>query len=297
MSVDELIALKPFSTRLFPKEARKSSSTLAGGYVSPFRGRGIDFSEVRSYQPGDDIRSMDWRVTARTGKPHTKLYVEERERPVYLFVDFSASMHFGSRVAFKSVIASKVAALLAWSSVAHGDRIGCFLVNDKDHFELKAQSGRRGVTRVLSLLAEWSQRSPGEGITGHSGFSNTFLRAQRVIKPGSLIFLISDFQFFDAAHVHPLQNLARHCDLVSIQVRDPLEISAPPAGIYNITDGKYIRSLNFFSKTLLENFDKQRREQQSVLNKFCTRNGIKYISLASNEDLTSTLQHAFAERG
>ena len=128
VSIDsqELIALRHYATTISLKSKRNTASQ-SGAYLSPFKGRGMEFDEARPYQPGDDIRSIDWRVTARTGKPHTKMFGEERERAVVVCLDYRAPMFFATRGAFKSVIASKMAALLAWASEHHGDRVqvGC----------------------------------------------------------------------------------------------------------------------------------------------------------------------------
>ena len=124
-----------------------------GGYVSPYRGRGMEFEEVRAYQPGDDIRNMDWRVTARTGRPHTKLFREERERPVLFLVDLGPSMAFGTRVAFKSVVAARAAALLAWAARDNGDRIGGIVFAGKRHRELRPAARERG---MLPFSRHWS---------------------------------------------------------------------------------------------------------------------------------------------
>ena len=124
LTVDELLALRRDALGLDLTSRYRVSSTLAGGYRSKFRGRGMDFDEVRTYQPGDDIRNIDWRVTARTGKPHTKLFKEERERPVFLLIDQSKHLFFGSRNALKSVVAARAASLLVWASINAGSRIG-----------------------------------------------------------------------------------------------------------------------------------------------------------------------------
>ena len=129
-SIEELASMRYNTTGLNPLAHKKALASMAGGHISSFRGRGIDFSEVRIYQPGDDIRNIDWRVTARTNKPHTKLYREERERPVYIVVDQCQSMFFGSKKTFKSVTAARAAANLAWGTIDNGDRVGGLVFSD-----------------------------------------------------------------------------------------------------------------------------------------------------------------------
>ncbi|MEL0036505.1 MAG: DUF58 domain-containing protein [Gammaproteobacteria bacterium] len=135
LTVDELLSLRQQASALDLASKYQVSSTLAGGYRSKFRGRGMDFDEARLYQPGDDIRNIDWRVTARTGKAHTKLFKEERERPVFILIDQSARLFFGSKVAFKSVIAARASALLVWACVNAGCRIGGVIFDDNNHLE------------------------------------------------------------------------------------------------------------------------------------------------------------------
>ena len=140
----------------------RALSVLAGPNKSNFRGRGIDFEEVRNYQPGDDIRSIDWRVTARTGTAHTKLFREERERPVLVAVDQRSSMFFGSSHCFKSVLAAQLASLLAWSALDAGDRVGGLVFNDASHREIRPRRSRKTVLALLSQIsAVQSHAAPG----------------------------------------------------------------------------------------------------------------------------------------
>ena len=133
--------------------ARLARARLAGDHLSRFRGRGMDYRESRAYQPGDDVRSMDWRITARTGVPHVKLYQEERERPVVLFLDLNPGMFFGSRGMLKSVAAARAAALVAWAAAERGDRVGAMLF-DGGHCDLPPRGGRHGVLRLIRELVE-----------------------------------------------------------------------------------------------------------------------------------------------
>ena len=128
-----------------PLFSNSLNAQRAGSHLSSFRGRGMEYHESRPYQAGDDIRAIDWRVTARSGRTHTKVYREERERPVLLWVDLCRSMFFGTRNCFKSVLASKLAALLAWSSVQHGDRLGGLIFSERDHVEFRPRSGKASV--------------------------------------------------------------------------------------------------------------------------------------------------------
>ncbi|HMB58413.1 MAG TPA: DUF58 domain-containing protein, partial [Xanthomonadales bacterium] len=157
LTATELIALRPRCHALRLPMRQPAASALAGAYRSRFRGRGVDFVESRNYQPGDDIRNMDWRVTARTGRAHTKVFQEERERPVLIVLDASPSLYFGTRERLKSVAAGQLAASVAWSAVRRGDRIGGFLFAPGKHRELRPAGGRRGPMRVIQSVVDWLQ--------------------------------------------------------------------------------------------------------------------------------------------
>src|SRR5210317_539963 len=185
LTAAELIALQPRCHALRLPMRQAAASALAGAYRSRFRGRGVDFVESRNYQPGDDIRNMDWRVTARTGKPHTKIFQEERERPVLVVVDASPSLYFGTRTRLKSVAAGQLAAAIAWASVRRGDRIGAFLIAANGHRELRPTGGRRGAMRVIQGLVEWL--NPETAHQGQQPLSMSLERVRHAVLPGSLV--------------------------------------------------------------------------------------------------------------
>src|SRR6185312_7752608 len=151
----DLIAMRQHARREEHAASKRVAGSRAAAHASKLRGRGVDYVESRAYQPGDDIRQMDWRLTARSGRPHTKLFQEEREQSVLLIVDGNPSMHFGTRERFKSVQAARTAALAAWAAVQGGDRIGAVGFGPGLAAELKPGGGPRGALRVLRALAEW----------------------------------------------------------------------------------------------------------------------------------------------
>jgi uncharacterized protein (DUF58 family) len=230
ISSDELIRLR-LRARNFPLDRRlPARSVIAGAHASRFRGRGMDYQESRNYQPGDDIRSMDWRVTARSGQAHVKLYQEERERPVVLMIDLGPGMFFATRGAFKSVIVARAAALLGWAAVANGDRVGALLFNGR-HRELRPLGGQRGVLRLIRELV--AVTDPVQGTTTPASanhLNEALLRLRRVVRPGSLIFILSDFYAIDADTRRHLQRLRQHNDVVACQIVDPLRANRPRPG-------------------------------------------------------------------
>jgi len=215
-------------------------SIITGGHASRFRGRGMDYLESRGYQPGDDIRSMDWRVTARSGQAHVKLYQEERERPVVVLLDLGPGMFFATRGAFKSVIAARAAALIGWAAVQNGDRIGALLFNG-GHHELRPAGGQRGVLRLIRQLVSATDplQAPADHSTSSPGYLNDALaRLRRVARPGSLVFILSDFYAIDDDTRRHLQRLRQHSDVVACQIIDALETEPLPPGRYAVSDGR-----------------------------------------------------------
>jgi uncharacterized protein (DUF58 family) len=192
VSAASLIALHRDAVNL-PLKANKIGSRMSGQYISAFKGRGMEFDEVRPYQAGDDVRSIDWRVTARTDKPHTKLFREERERPILLWLDLRRSMFFGSRNYFKSVLAAKAASLLAWSTAQHGDRLGGLIFSENHHEEIRPRRGKSATLHFIQKIAEHSAWDNDQSNYQESTSTDAIHRLRRVAKPGSLIFLLSDF--------------------------------------------------------------------------------------------------------
>jgi len=234
VSLTELIALRGESRRLKLAPRGKVLATRNGGHLSRFRGRGMEFDESRIYVPGDDPRNMDWKVTARSGKPHVKLFREERERPVWLFVDLGPSMRFGTRTAFKSVAAARAAALLAWAATERGDRVGGLVFDETRSYDQVPAPRTRGVLPLLNALAQPPRTDTG---TGHAGVTRAATHLTRLVRPGSLVFLISDFLDVYKDPAVWLARLTEHSEVVLIHVVDPVEMAAPPAGRYPVSDG------------------------------------------------------------
>ena len=242
LSAEELIALRPRCNALRLPMRQPAASALAGAYRSRFRGRGVDFLESRNYQPGDDIRNMDWRVTARTGKPHTKVFQEERERPVLVVLDAGPTLYFGTRRRLKSVAAGQMAAAVAWAAVRRGDRIGGFLFAPGRHREIRPAGGRRGAMRMIQGLVDWLQPEEQQA-NGPEPLSRALERVRHTVRPGSLVIVISDFFGLDEHCNRHLSRLRQHSDVIGCQVLDAAEHSLPD-GRYPITDGEQATVLN-----------------------------------------------------
>lgn len=236
LTAAELIALRPRCQALRLPMRQAAASALAGAYRSRFRGRGVDFLESRNYLPGDDIRNMDWRVTARTGKAHTKVFQEERERPVLIVLDASPSLYFGTRQRLKSVAAGQMAAAIAWAAIRRGDRVGGFLFAPGRHRELRPAGGRRGAMRMIQGLVDWLVPGQPESVETEP-MSVALERVRHTVRPGSLVVIISDFFRMDEDCNRHLSRLRQHNDVIGCQVLDAAEYRLPE-GRYPISDGE-----------------------------------------------------------
>lgn len=266
LELGTLISLRYPARKLNLSYRSRALSTLAGPNKSNFRGRGIDFEEVRSYQPGDDIRTIDWRVTARTGAAHTKLFREERERPVLLVVDQRNSMFFGSRHCFKSVLSGQLASLLAWSALDRGDKVGGLVFGDTSHREIRPRRSRKNVLTLLSEITHYNIALPSKLVDAGASFSNMLDNLRRITRPGSSIFVVSDFRGAESTRASEhLFELAKHSELTAISCEDPLEAELPRAGTYTVTDGEKRSELHTASRQLRHDYARQRKSYQDRL--------------------------------
>ena len=228
---EELLALRGAAHGLTLQSRRRAQAALLGAHVSAHRGRGLEFQEVRPYTPGDDPRNIDWRVTARRGRPHTKLYHEERERPVWLLVDLQPGCFFGSRRQLKSALIVRTAALLAWVAVLDGDRIGAVIANGTAAARiLPARARLHGVLPLLEALLDAQPTAP--GIPAPQSLTDGLRAAAQLIKPGSQLLALSDFSGLAAQDESPWLPVARHNDIRLYWITDPLEERGLPAGRY-----------------------------------------------------------------
>lgn len=245
-TIDQLMSLRLTAKKLRLPKARTIARPQTGAHRSRFRGRGMEFSEVRAYQPGDDVRSIDWRVTARRQKPHTKLFNEERERPVFIVCDQSRSQFFGSHLSFKSVRAAETAALFAWTTLEHNDRVGGLVFSEQGHKEIKPARSRKRILAMLSAISEFNQslsidmNSP-ENIFS---FNDALNETVRLVKPGTLVVIVSDFRQHTNETEKLLSRLAQHNELLLVRTFDPLEEQLPPPGFYPVSNGKETLIIN-----------------------------------------------------
>jgi len=284
ISTPALVGLNRVAGGLTLRSGRVNART-AGEYLSLFRGRGMEFAESRPYQPGDDVRNLHWRVMARTGKPFTKLFREERERPVLVWVDLRERMFFATRGVLKAVVATRAAALVAWAANRHGDRIGGVIFSDQVHREIKPGRGTAAVLYMLRMMADhpaWDRRT--RCAADGRAAREAMIRLRRVVRPGSLVVLLSDFARLDQAGETNLARLARHNELLMMQIHDPFEAELPPPGSYRLTDGSEERVLNTADARHRALYAGHFAAHQDHLQRLARRHHISYLTCRTDQD-------------
>ncbi len=293
----QLIDQRHSGRQLNLAQRNRALSALAGPNKTNFRGRGIEFEEVRGYQPGDDIRTIDWRVTARTGSAHTKIFREERERPVLVVCDQRSPMFFGSRHCCKSVLASHCSALLAWAALDQGDRIGGLVFNDQRHNEIRPRRSRHSVLALLNLIEQYNRELPlpiGPGAGGQ--FTTLLLELRRIARPGCAIFLVSDFAgALDKSALEHLHQLSRHTEITALHCSDPLEKKLPARGRYRVTDGAQTADLFTGAESLRHSFEARYQRHLDCLHKEYGELGIPVLELSTDEAPLQRLQPYYGD--
>jgi uncharacterized protein (DUF58 family) len=270
---------------------------IEGGHVSPYKGRGVEFDESRPYQPGDDLRTMDWRVTARTGKPYTKVFREERNRPVFIWLDLRRPMLFATRGAFKAVRAAEVAGLVAWSAVANGDRLGGLVFSETEHHEQRPALGARSALRLLQTVSTpsfWSPPATAEAL--ETDAERALQRLTRVARPGSLIFLVSDFRRLGADYERRLLELAAHCDLVLAHCYDAVEVELPPPGRYRIQSVGRSFSIETSNEATRRRYRERFAARRAALEALCRRPGVRMVDCPTDAEPRTVLNQKFRSR-
>lgn len=233
-------------------------SVLSGRRASRVRGRGLEFEEIRGYLPGDDVRAIDWKVTARTGKPHVRVTREERDRPALILVDQRQSMFFGSRLNMKSVTAAEVAALAAWRILGSGDRVGGIVLSDAGLDEVRAGRSRAAVLRLLGFVAERNRALDAAAplVEDAPGLLNRALRqAAGIVTHDWLLVVVSDFDGADDETLRILSGIARRNDVVMALVHDPLAHELPDAGRLVVGDGRMQVEIDFADARVRRNLE------------------------------------------
>lgn len=272
------------------KAGHQVTNLLAGEYLSAFKGRGMEFDEVREYQPGDDVRSIDWNVTARMGQPYIKVFREEREMTMMLMVDVSQSLYFGTRDKSKVELAAEVAAVLAYLAIRSNDRIGLILFSDHVESFIPPSKGRSHVWNIIRSVL--THQAKGRS-TDLDGALKHFLK----IRPRrSLCFVISDFVADE--YQKTLSQVAHHHDLVCIDIEDPRENSWDDVGLMAIKDKESGRSLvvDTGNKMIQSKLHEQSNNKQNHLSRLSRQHGFDLLKLATDQSIVDGLMAVFKQR-
>ncbi|MGF1701956.1 DUF58 domain-containing protein [Photobacterium makurazakiensis] len=300
LSLAELLHYQKQSVRWLPP-ARSIWSYLSGHHDSAGKGRGMDFAEVRPYQTGDDVRSIDWRITARTGKPHTKLFTEERECPVMVAVDLSATMQYGTKLLYKSVQSAHIASLICWLTVAQKDRIGAVVIgNDRveDCIPTARQQGplqimntmKRVQERTLHVQLAQNSGSSQRGETNKETFFTAMSQLHRLCPKGSDLIIVSDFNSLSEKSEKRLKQLAQHNHLRLLHVYDPIEQGETAyRGRFWLGDQRRSLQANFGRQSTLSALQQDFELHQARLKKLANQLQSPLYSVSSGQPLLEQL--------
>ncbi len=265
--------------------------SLAGTRLSKLRGRGIDFSEVRAYEPGDDVRTIDWRVTARKNKPHTKIFREERERLTLIVVDQSQSMYFGSRLRLKSVAAAELAALTAWQAFSHNDRVGGMIIDNQGRAIHKPYRNVKAVARFLGDLCRANQRlKRGDEAPTRSHFTEALGQLRRLARNNFRIVIISDFQPLGDHWRDAFRALSQHNEVVAVRIYDALEAELPPADSYTVTDGAKRWQFHSGNRGLRKHYEARFEHANRSFETLCAQTAVAARLIKTDEPLATAAQ-------
>ena len=279
------------TVRLIEIKTRHIVNNIFGGeYHSAFKGMGMEFAEVREYYPGDDIRAIDWNVTARTGKPFIKKYDEERELTVMLIVDVSASGFFGTGESLKSDIMIELASILSFSAIKNNDKVGLLLFSDKIEEFIPPKKGKSHVLRVIREMIYHKAKDRKTDI------SIALEHIQKVLKRKSIIFLLSDF--WDDSYQQTMKLINKKHDLINIQILDKAEIAIPKLGMVKFHDAETQKSawIDTNNKQVQNISTKYIQNKNKVIKEFCKKNKIDFISIDTAEGYLNPLEQFFSTR-
>ncbi|WP_122072319.1 DUF58 domain-containing protein [Pseudophaeobacter sp. EL27] len=275
-----------------------SHSILNGQHASKIKGRGLNFEELRHYAIGDDVRTIDWKVTARTGAPYVRVYTEERDRPVMLIVDQRMSMYFGSALNMKSVTAAEAAAVAAFRVRDKGDRVGGIIFDDQGWQEVRPQSSARSLNRFLDLLARANCRlNANAPLAEPIPLSDPIRAAARIVKSGALVIVFSDFDGWDPETEKNLRAIAQHNELILFSVFDPTSEQLPPEMNIVVSDGTLQAQVNIGDDTVRRKLADFSTGRLASLFRFSSRYAVPVVPLTSAQETLPQLLRLLGGRG
>ena len=283
-SLESLLSQQQSARLLQQPQRYRKATKQAGNHQVRQLGRGMEFAESRPYSPGDDIRSMDWKVTARTGEPHTKLFEEERERPTLLWCDLRSGMFFATQGQFKSVVMTELASLLAWKSWMDGDRVGGILLSLNDELQMRPARSKSKVLQLMQQLADRSKNTPDFADKGDVSLGQSWKHLRRVLSPGSQVVLLSDFRGMDQESEQQLRRIARQSTVTLVSISDPFERQLPPKTQLKLSDGLRFLRLNTTKNGLRNDYEKSGQMQAQHLRKFALQCHARLIEISTTDD-------------
>jgi uncharacterized protein (DUF58 family) len=296
-SIDELARLQAEATGFSLLPRQPVHSLLAGRHASRLRGRGLSFDEIRQYRPGDDIRNMDWKVTARTRRPHVRVFTEERDRPSLLIVDQRQSMFFGTRRCMKSVAAAEAAALAAWRVLGVGDRVGAFVFDDAGVVEIRPHRSRARVMQILGTVVAMNRRLAADrSIERNPAALDAVLRrARRVATHDHTVVVITDGTGVSAQTVQEAALIAAHNDLIWVRIFDPFEAELPDVGRVILGEGAALLAVATSDRSLREAYRREFGAQMDWAHSTALKAEVPHLPVSTAEGVAIQIRRLIGE--
>lgn len=297
VSLQELLALQKWVSGSY--YLANHSRPQAMVQKSKVRGRGMDYAETKNYFPGDEVRLMDWRVTARTQKPHVKVFEVEKERPVMIVMNMSPTMFFGTRICLKSVLATQLASLLAWAAKKQGDRVGGMLCSSQSRFLCLPHARNQTLIHFLKSLSEATAQYQNPlwcDWSNPSGFRQALQELNKTLKPGTLLLLVNDW-YEDPADIQPyLYELRLHHDMILYHICDPIEQGISSYGIYPIAHDKQIKNIHLQNRTQMEDYHEFCFENRVIWQNIARKIGVPYHVCSVDTDISLLVRQSLLRR-
>ncbi len=295
-SFEQLASYHLYAKQLPLKRNHQALAQLSGPYKTRIRGRGLEFEDIRIYQPRDDIRTIDWRVSARTGEAYTKQFREEKERPVIIVVDQRETMFFGSTKATKSVLAADLAAMIAWAAFHKGDRVGGLVFNNHNHQDIRPKRQRKNILSLIHHVINFNHQLKSFQHDSTLSIDDILLELKRIAKPGTQIFFISDFFDLSEKSSPLLHAIARHCEFVAIKPFDQLETTLPVKGQFHVSDGEHSLTFNASNSQTQKQYQLDFETHMATLKKLFGTQLVPLIPINTNDDPITQLQNFFGRQ-
>jgi len=297
-NLDDLIRIQ-FKARNFSFLPQQPvTSILSGRYASRLRGRGLNFEELRRYLPGDDIRTIDWKVTARTREPHVRVYTEEKDRSVLLVIDQRINMFFGTRDKLKSVTAAHLSALGAWRAIHVGDRVGAVVFNDSNIVEIPPQRSQKTVMEILGAVVKMNHELSADSsvVPGPGNLNLALETAKKFISHDTLVVLISDFYGVNEETEKLTTRMAEHNDVLALLVHDPIRLR-PGARSLTVSDGSKQMEIDFSEKKVREKIVTDYGNEQEHITRFLRKLAAPLLMISNEGDIVDQVRRLLGVPG